>query len=168
MDDLRKQLERQMLIEQVQRQEVGSKLTITEEEARQYYAQHPEEFTDSASVTLREIFIEVPAARPGGVNVARDDEAQKKIDDVRARALKGEDFAKLAAEVSTSPSKANGGLIGPFSHDDMSPQLLALDREDEAGRHHAADPHAAAATRSSSSKSVEGRRRCSRSTRSAI
>jgi peptidyl-prolyl cis-trans isomerase SurA len=35
MDDLRNQLERQMLIEQVQRQEVGSKLTITEAEARQ-------------------------------------------------------------------------------------------------------------------------------------
>ena len=32
----------------------------------------------------------------------------------------------VAAEVSTSPSKANGGLIGPFSHEDMSPQLLAL------------------------------------------
>ena len=78
LDDLRKQLEAQMLVEQVQRQEVGSKLNITEEEARQYYAQHPEQFTDSASVTLREIFVEVPASE-GGVNVAKDDEAQKKI-----------------------------------------------------------------------------------------
>ena len=43
-----------------------------------------------------------------------------------ARALKGEDFAKLAAEISTSGSKANGGLIGPFSRDDMSPQLQAM------------------------------------------
>jgi parvulin-like peptidyl-prolyl isomerase len=126
MDDLRKQLERQMLIEQVQRQEVGSKLSITEEEARQYYAKHPEEFTDSASVTLREIFIDVPTDAGGGVNVAKDDEVKKQIEDIRARALKAEDFAKLAAEVSTSPSKANGGLIGPFSHADMSPQLLAL------------------------------------------
>ncbi len=125
MDDLRKQLERQMLIDQVQRQEIGSKLSITEEEARQYYAKHPEEFTDSASVTLREIFIEVPA-ETGGVNVAKDDEAKSRIEDVRARALKGEEFAKLAADVSSSPSKANGGLIGPFSHADMSPQLLAL------------------------------------------
>jgi peptidyl-prolyl cis-trans isomerase SurA len=125
MDDLRKQLERQMLIEQVQRQEIGSKLSITEEEARQYYAKHPEEFTNSASVTLREIFIEVPA-ETGGVNVAKDDEAKQKIEEVRARAVKGEDFAKLAAEVSSSSSKANGGLIGPFSHEDMSPQLLAL------------------------------------------
>jgi peptidyl-prolyl cis-trans isomerase SurA len=125
MDDLRKQLERQMLIEQVQRQEVGSKLSITEEEARQYYAKHPEEFTDSASITLREIFIEVPGDGTG-VNVAKDDAAKAQIESVRARLLKGEDFAKVAAEVSTSPSKANGGLIGPFSHEDMSPQLLAL------------------------------------------
>jgi peptidyl-prolyl cis-trans isomerase SurA len=125
IDDLRKQLERQMLIEQVQRQEVGSKLSITEEEARQYYARHPEEFMEPASVTLREIFVEVPVAE-GGVNVAKDDEAKKKIEGIRARALKGEDFAKLAAEVSESPSKANGGLIGPFSQSDMSPQLLQI------------------------------------------
>jgi peptidyl-prolyl cis-trans isomerase SurA len=126
MEDLRKQLERQMLIEQVQRQEIGSKLSITEEEARQYYVKHPEEFTTSATVTLREIFIEVPAEAGGAVNVAKDDEAKQKVEAVRARAVKGEDFAKLAAEVSSSPSKANGGLIGPFSHEDMSPQLLAL------------------------------------------
>lgn len=125
MEDLRKQLERQMLRDQVQRQEIGSKLSITEEEARQYHARHPEEFTEPASVTLREIFIEVPAGT-GGISVAQDDEAKKKIEDVRARALKGEDFAKLVAEVSSSPSKANGGLIGPFSQADMSPQLLAL------------------------------------------
>jgi peptidyl-prolyl cis-trans isomerase SurA len=125
MDDLRKSLERQMLIEQVQRQEVGSKLSITEEEARQYYAKHPEEFTDSASITLREIFIEVPGDGTG-VNVGKDDAAKAQIESVRARIMKGEDFAKVAAEVSSSPSKANGGLIGPFSHEDMSPQLLAL------------------------------------------
>ena len=125
LDDLRKQLERQMLIEQVQRQEVGSKLSITEEEARQYYARHPDEFTEPASITLREIFVEVPAVE-GGVNVARDDEAKKKIADLRARVLKGEEFAKLAAEASDSPSKANGGLIGPFATVDMSPQLQQL------------------------------------------
>ena len=127
MDELRKQVEQNMIIEQVQRQEVGSKLSITEEEAKQYYASHPEEFTEATTITLREILIEVPAAQGGaGVNVAADDEAQKKIADVRARALRAEDFGKLATEVSSSTSKANGGLIGPFSRDDMSPSLQAM------------------------------------------
>ena len=125
MEDLRKQLERQMLVEQVQRQEIGSKLTITEEEARQYYARHPEEFTEPSSVTLREIFVEVPSAE-GQVSVAKDEEGQKKIADARARVLKGEDFAKVAGELSDSPSKANGGLIGPFAHSDMSAQLQQM------------------------------------------
>jgi len=126
MDDLRKQLERQMLIEQVQRQEVGSKLTITEEEARQYYARHPNEFTDPESITLREILVEVPGDPKQGINVAADDAAKKKIGDLRDRALKGEDFAKLATESSDSSSKANGGLIGPFLREDMSPELQQL------------------------------------------
>jgi peptidyl-prolyl cis-trans isomerase SurA len=127
MDDLRKSLERQMIVEQVQRLEVGSKLTITEEEARQYYARHPQEFTEATTITLREILIEVPTAQGGtAFSAGADDEAQKKIADVRTRLLKGEDFGRIAGEVSASASKANGGLIGPFSRDDMSPQLQAM------------------------------------------
>ena len=71
MDELRKSLEKQMIIEQVQRQEVGSKLSITEEEARQYYARHPEEFTDPTTITLREILIEVPVGRRAARRRAR-------------------------------------------------------------------------------------------------
>jgi len=134
MDDLRKQLERQMIIEQVQRQEVGSKLNITEEEARQYYAQHPQEFTEPTSVTLREILIEVSSAAGGtAASAAADQAALQKINDIRARALRAEDFAKLASENSASPSKANGGLIGPFSRDDMSPTLQGLVDKMKAG-----------------------------------
>jgi parvulin-like peptidyl-prolyl isomerase len=128
MDDLRRQLERQMLIEQVQRQEVGSKLTITEAEARLYYERHPQEFTDPASITLREIFVEVPSdpKQQNSISVEKDDEAKKKIEALRARVTKGEDFAAVAADGSDSPSKANGGIIGPFSREDLSPQLQQM------------------------------------------
>ncbi len=40
IDELRRNVERQMLIQRVQQDEVGSKLSITEEEARQYYLSH--------------------------------------------------------------------------------------------------------------------------------
>ena len=68
-------------------------------------------------MTLREILIEMPTTTQkgqAGVNVGADDETAKKAEAVRARVDQGEDFAKVAAEVSDSASKANGGLIGPF------------------------------------------------------
>jgi len=129
IDDLRRSVERNFLLSRVQQDEVGSKLTITEEEARQYYQQHRNEFVEPATVTLREIMIEVPGATQGGeagVNVAAMDDAEKEAQAVRARILAGEDFGKVAADVSDSASKANGGLIGPFNMNDVSESLRKM------------------------------------------
>jgi parvulin-like peptidyl-prolyl isomerase len=118
-----------MLIQRVQQDEVGSKLSITEEEARQYYLSHQAAFSEPASVTLREILIEVPTATQqgqAGINVAQADEAEKKAAAVRAQLAAGEDFARLATEVSAAASKANGGLIGPIALGDMSEQLRTI------------------------------------------
>jgi parvulin-like peptidyl-prolyl isomerase len=127
--DLRKNVERGFMISQVRRDEVGSKLTITEEEARQYYLTHQQEFTKPANVTLREILIEAPTTTQkgqAGINVAQDDEARARANETRARILKGEDFAKVAAEVSSAGSKANGGLVGPINVNELSEQLQKL------------------------------------------
>jgi peptidyl-prolyl cis-trans isomerase SurA len=129
LDDLRKNVERQMLITRVQQDEVGSKLSITEEEARQYYSTHRQEFAEPANVTLREILIEVPTTTKDGkpaVNVAKDDEAAQKAAEVRARLAAGEDFAKVAAEVSAAASKANGGLIGPIALHEVAESIQKL------------------------------------------
>jgi len=123
--DLRRDIERRMLIEQVQRSEVTSKIAVTEEEARAYFESHRDEFTSPSEIMLREILIEVPSS-DRGVNVAQDDAAKAKAEDVRQRLLKGEPFARIAAEVSSSPSKANGGLIGPIRMDELAPQLQQL------------------------------------------
>ena len=119
--DLRRNVERQFLINEVQRQEVGSKLQITEEEARQYYLSHQQEFVEPAAVTLREILIEAAPEAAGAM-----DAAAEKAGGARARIAAGEDFAKVAAEVSSAPSKANGGLIGPIVIAELSPALQEL------------------------------------------
>lgn len=129
IDDLRRNVEKQFLVSQVQRDEVGSKLTITEEEARQYYLTHKNEFVEPATVTLREILIEVPTTSKGGqaaISVAAQDDAEQKAAAIRTRLLAGEDFAKVAAEVSASPSKANGGLIGPINLAEVSTSLQEM------------------------------------------
>ncbi|HUR49264.1 MAG TPA: peptidylprolyl isomerase, partial [Acidimicrobiales bacterium] len=129
VDDLRKNVEKQFLVGQVQRDEVGSKLSITEEEARQYYLSHKDEFVQPANVTFREILLEVPTPTKGGqatLNVGKEDEVAQQAAAVRARVVGGEDFAKVAAEVSAAASKSNGGLIGPINVAEVAPALQQL------------------------------------------
>jgi len=72
---------------------------------------------------MREILVTVPAdAR--GINVAADEAAKARAEEIRTRVTAGKDnFEQLASQVSESPSKANGGLIGPLSMQDISPDL---------------------------------------------
>lgn len=125
MADLRRSLERQMLVSEVQNREVMGKIAVTEEESRTYYEANRQQFTTPSEITLREILIEVPAdAR--GVNVAQDDAAKAAAEEIRTRLLGGEPFPRLAAEVSAAPSKANGGLIGPININELADSLQAL------------------------------------------
>jgi parvulin-like peptidyl-prolyl isomerase len=129
LSDVRRNVERNFVMTQVQREEFGGKLQITEDEAKQYYQVHQKEFTDPASVTLREILIDVPTTTQQGkpmINVGQDDDAAKKAADVRARLTAGEDFAKVAGEVSSGASKANGGLIGPIAVSELSADVQKL------------------------------------------
>ena len=123
--DLRRNIERSMMVRQVQSTEVLARISVTEEEARAFYEAHRAEFTTPSEMTLREILIEVPSSEKG-INVAQDDEARARADGIRKRLQSGEPFARLAAEFSASPSKANGGLIGPIRSDDLAPQLQQL------------------------------------------
>jgi parvulin-like peptidyl-prolyl isomerase len=125
MAELRKNLERQMLMSRVQETEVMGKIAVTEAEARAYYGKHDAQFTTPSQITLREILIEVPIT-DRGINAAQNDEARAKADAVRKRLLGGEPFARLAADLSDAPSKANGGLIGPLSRTELAAPLQKL------------------------------------------
>jgi len=123
--DLRRSLERQMLVSRVQQQEIIGRISISEEEARTYYDANRSAFTTPASLMFREILVAVPTT-PQGVNVAVDEAAREKVATLRERAVAGEPFARLAAEASDSGSKANGGLIGPISDDELAPSLKTI------------------------------------------
>lgn len=125
-EQFRRMFERNVIAQQVVRSEVMSRVALTEQEAKEYYAAHPAEFTPPPTVTLREIFVAVPSeSREGGVSfsVAADEQAASKLRDARDRILKGEPFEKLVEEVSEAGSKANGGLIGPIVRDELAPAL---------------------------------------------
>jgi peptidyl-prolyl cis-trans isomerase SurA len=123
IDDLRRQIERQMLISQVQQVEVAGKIAVSEDEVKKFYEENRASFTSQPQITLREILVAV-AASDKGVNVAEDDQAKAKADEIHKRLTSGEPFARLASDLSDSGSKANGGLIGPILRTDLSPELL--------------------------------------------
>ena len=125
LSDLRKSLERQMIVSKVQQNEVLGKIAVSDEEARKYYDEHKTEFTSPQTITLREIFVAVPGDGTT-LNVGRDEEARSKADDIRKRALAGESFEKLAADLSEAPSRANAGLIGPLNLNDLSQEVRKL------------------------------------------
>ncbi len=126
MEDLRAQFEKQYLREAVRNNEINNRLTITEEEARQYYRANPDQFMTPALMTLREVFIAVPTETVSGqlsFSAAADEAAQAKMTTIRERAAKGEDFTTLVTEFSESASKANGGLIGPINLAELADEL---------------------------------------------
>lgn len=122
MADLRRSMERQMLVSRVQQVDIVDKISVSEDEAKAYYDAHRQEFTTPSTITLREILINVPTTEKG-INVAQDDEAKAKADEIQKRLLAGEPFPRLAGEVSDAPSKANGGLIGPINLEELAPAL---------------------------------------------
>ncbi len=124
LDDFRRMVERQMLAGQVQQIEILNRVTITDIEAREYYEEHIEDFTEPATVTLREILIagpEDPAA-----NLIADRRARGEADAVRQRLLDGEAFESVARAASDAPSKDNGGLIGPFRIAEVAESIQEL------------------------------------------
>jgi peptidyl-prolyl cis-trans isomerase SurA len=128
-EQLRKNLEEGYLKQAVQQSEIMSHAQMTEQEARQYYATHQAEFMTPAKVVLREILIAVPTESANGqasFNAGLDDAARAKANTIHDRLTKGEDFATVAAEVSDSPSKTTGGVIGDVNVNDMSDALRPL------------------------------------------
>jgi peptidyl-prolyl cis-trans isomerase SurA len=122
MADLRRNLERQMIVTRVQQNEVFGKIAVSEEEARKYYESHLAEFTTPRSIMLRELLVAVPNDGKA-LNVGQDEAAKEKAEQLRARAASGTSFDTLVAEASEAPSKSNAGLIGPLSTNDLSPDL---------------------------------------------
>lgn len=119
LSELRSRLEKQMIIQQVQGNEVLGHISVSEAEAKAYYEAHTTEFTTPASVMLREILIPAPAS-------SQDPAPKAKADAVEARLQGGGSFEEAVAESSSAASKANGGLIGPINMNDLAPSLRKM------------------------------------------
>jgi peptidyl-prolyl cis-trans isomerase D len=82
---------------------------VTDAEVEAYYQEHADEFEEPRRVRLAHVLVRVPPV--GGSDA--ENTARAKVEDVIKRARAGEDFAKLAREVSEDKaSAAQGGDLG--------------------------------------------------------
>jgi len=93
---------------------------IADEEVQKYYTEHTKEFETPRQVRGSHVLVPVP--QTGGSEA--EDKARARAAEVIRRVKAGEDFAKLAAEVSEDPgSKGKGGDLGWVSKGEMVPQF---------------------------------------------
>jgi len=94
--------------------------TVSDAEVEKYYTEHVKEFETPREVQASHVLARVGEA--GGSEA--EDRARDKIADVITRAKAGEDFAKLAREISEDPgSKDHGGDLGWVSQGMMVPDF---------------------------------------------
>lgn len=97
----------------------GSKIQIGDEKIKAFYDENPQYFQAPDMVRASHILVTVPQDATDDVKKAK----RATIDAARARVLKGEDFAKVASEVSECPSKQNGGDLDFFGKGQMVPEF---------------------------------------------
>lgn len=113
--DIKTQITRELAIEQLIGTYVSNKVTVSGQEIKAFYENHPNLFTQPEQVRASHILIKVDPQADEGKRA----DAQKKIREIQKKLQKGEDFATLAKALSEGPSKVKGGDLGYFSRGRM-------------------------------------------------
>jgi peptidyl-prolyl cis-trans isomerase D len=93
---------------------------VSEGDVEKYYTEHTSEFETPRQVRAAHLLVAVP--QTGGSEA--DDKARAKVADAIRRAKGGQDFGKIAGELSEDPgSKTRGGDLGWVKKGEMVPQF---------------------------------------------
>jgi peptidyl-prolyl cis-trans isomerase SurA len=120
--ELREQI-REQLIGREMTSRITKDITVTPAEIKKFYNKIPQDSLPfySSDVEVAQI------VRVAKVSTAQEDEARRKLLDLRERILKGESFAELAMKNSEDPSaQYNGGDLGYVGRGAMVPQFEAM------------------------------------------
>lgn len=115
--EFRATVEESVLVQSLVEKEIRPGVEVTDEEVEKFYQENPLMFRRPEQVRARHILMKVEQ----GADEKTKEDAKARAEAARKRALDGEDFAKLATELSEGPSAPNGGDLGFFAADRMVP-----------------------------------------------
>jgi peptidyl-prolyl cis-trans isomerase SurA len=125
LDDLKRDIRRQLTQTKLINKEIDSKINVTDAEVTAYYNAHKAEFNlIEPRYELSQIIVSGNPPQQGAAQQPRkapnESEARKEIETIRGRLLNGEDFGTLAAQFTENPNLAqNGGDMGPVTETDL-------------------------------------------------
>ena len=109
-ETLRSQIRKDLTVQQLVEKEILANVSISEEDAKSFHGGHPELFRVREKVRASHILVRSEA----DADPLSRDERKKKLQTIKKRIEKGEDFASLAREFSQCPSAEKGGDLGYF------------------------------------------------------
>jgi parvulin-like peptidyl-prolyl isomerase len=118
-DDLKKDIERNLLINKFYQQEVLDISKVSDNELKEYYEKNKKDFLRPEAAHIRHILIKVEPT-------STDEEKAKKkkeAGDILKRARQGEDFAELAYQYSADDWRVKGGDLGLIHRGRLLPEL---------------------------------------------
>jgi peptidyl-prolyl cis-trans isomerase SurA len=115
----RQQVRRELETYQVLQYKVRGRVKLSDADVLNYYQTHTQEFSGEQELKVRHIFL--PLAE--GATKAEEEKARALGERVVQRLRTGEDFAKVAREVSKGPSAEEGGDIGWLRRGTVQKQL---------------------------------------------
>ena len=119
MEEYRKSIKDQILRTKLVNLKVKSKIVITKEDIKAYYEKHIEEYRGKQKYHLRNIIMRVPLFSGTKEKL----EIKARMIEILKKLKAGESFEVLAAKHSESPAASDGGNLGEFEFDSLSPQL---------------------------------------------
>ncbi len=121
-EDFKLKLTNNILTSRVVSNEVSSRIAVPEADMKKYYDEHQSEFMRKAQVFLSQIIISTEGKTPEQVATA-----EKKAQDIVARARKGEKFTDLVSSYSDDTETArSGGQLPPYEKGQMRAELDKL------------------------------------------
>ena len=117
-EDFKNNIRSTLLTQRVISSEVGSHITISDEEVTKYYEAHKTEFVRPEQVALREIVISTEGKKPEDLP-----DLKKKAETALKRVQDGEDFGEIAKRLSDGSTKSQGGFLGSYKRGELSKEL---------------------------------------------
>src|SRR5713226_554719 len=117
-EDFKNNIRNTLLTQRVVSSEVGSHITISDEEVSKYYQAHKTEFVRPEQVALREIEVSTQGKKPEEIP-----DLKKKAETALKRVKDGEDFGEIAKRFSDSSTKEQGGFLGIYKRGELAKEL---------------------------------------------